>query len=102
MAQVRFRIDAKRTRFRVHHRHLDKSARNDERNNRADEVAQNNAGAGQLNRHSAAEKEADANRAADREHRQLALIELSTKFLRSVDGGRSDGNLLLTSVAAAC
>ena len=53
-------------------------------------VTQNNARTGQLDCHSAAKKKADANCAADREHRQLPLIEPSTKFLRS-DGDSGIG-----------
>ena len=70
--EIAVRVHAERARFRVHDGHLGERVRHDQRNHRADDVGDDHARAGEVDRHRASEKQPDADRAANRDHRDLS------------------------------
>ena len=65
--------------------HLRKSAHEEERDDRADQVADDDAGSGDADRERAAEEQAGADGSADRDHAELAGGELTRELLALFD-----------------
>ncbi|MNV53557.1 hypothetical protein D3C71_1457110 [compost metagenome] len=73
---VVFGIGAKRARGRVGHGHLGQAAHQQQRDQRADRVAQQHAGPGKADRKRAAHEQARADGAANRDHHDLRAAQM--------------------------
>ena len=73
--QVDFRINTEGARHGMNHCHLGQGPGNDQSDESPKDISKNDAGAGETHRHSRAQEEPGANRAAQRDHAHLARAE---------------------------
>ena len=77
--QVALRVHAERTGLRVDDGHLRQDVADNQRNGRADHVREDHPGTGETDRHRTPEEQADADRSAHRDHRELAGCEAAAQ-----------------------
>jgi len=81
----------------MHDRHLGERVCHHQRDDRADDIGQDDRRPSQSNRDGAAEKQADANRAADRHHGNLARTQAASEAFLGCDCAHGAGELSSTT-----